>query len=81
MPGIGHLLSWIILGGIVGWVVSLIMGEKFKGGPLTYIIVGIVTLVVLGIALSVLKQLAWLVFVIAVVIVAIAAVVRLVAGA
>lgn len=59
---IGNLLYWIVLGGIVGWVVSLLLGRDFKGGCLTYVAVGIVTMIVLGLLIKIF----WVLFVIAV---------------
>lgn len=68
---LGTLLWWVILGGVVGWIVSLILGRDFKGGCLGYIAVGIVTMVLLGFVFQLLKAL-WLLIVVALLIIAIA---------
>jgi uncharacterized membrane protein YeaQ/YmgE (transglycosylase-associated protein family) len=75
MFSIGHLITWIIMGGLVGYVVSLLMGERFKGGPLAYVVVGIVVLVGLGLVLTLLKVAAGI-FVVAALIIVGAAIVR-----
>ena len=49
----GDLLFWIVLGGIVGWVVSLFLGRDFKGGCCSYIVVGIITMVILGLLIRI----------------------------
>ncbi len=59
---------WIILGGIVGWFVSLVMGRDFKGGCLAYVVVGIITMVLIGVLVKVF----WTVVVIALIIAALA---------
>jgi uncharacterized membrane protein YeaQ/YmgE (transglycosylase-associated protein family) len=50
------LLLWVLLGAFVGWVVSLITGRDVRGGCLGYIVVGIITMFVLGL----LFKLLWL---------------------
>ncbi len=60
---LGKLLGWIILGGIVGWLVSLIAGRDFQGGCLTYVIVGIVTMLVIGLLFAFIRILAILLIV------------------
>jgi len=60
------LISWIIIGGLIGWIISLILGRDFKGGCVTYVVVGIVAWVLLGFLL----KLMWLLLVIGVVVVA-----------
>lgn len=42
------LLAWVLMGAFVGWVVSLITGRDFRGGCLGYVVVGIITMFVLG---------------------------------
>lgn len=42
------LLVWVVTGAIVGWVVSLITGRNLRGGCLGYVVVGILTMLVLG---------------------------------
>ena len=69
MSLIWHMVWWIVLGAVVGWIVSLILGRDFKGGCLTYIFVGIITMFALGLVLSVLKLL-WVLFLVAGVVVA-----------
>jgi uncharacterized membrane protein YeaQ/YmgE (transglycosylase-associated protein family) len=36
------LLSWIIVGGLAGWIASMIMGTNERQGCLTNIIVGVI---------------------------------------
>lgn len=36
------LLSWLVLGGIAGWIASLIMGKSAKMGLWANIVVGVV---------------------------------------
>jgi uncharacterized membrane protein YeaQ/YmgE (transglycosylase-associated protein family) len=43
-----NLIIWIILGGIAGWIASLIMGRDNQMGALANIIVGIVGAVIGG---------------------------------
>ena len=40
--GIGNLIAWIIVGGIAGWLASIVMKTNASQGLLTDIIVGIV---------------------------------------
>lgn len=42
------LLTWVVMGAIVGWIVSLITGCDLRGGCLGYVVVGILTMFVLG---------------------------------
>ena len=49
------LLSWIILGGLVGWAASLAMGTRRQQGCLMDVIVGIVGAFVGGAVLSVVR--------------------------
>jgi uncharacterized membrane protein YeaQ/YmgE (transglycosylase-associated protein family) len=42
------LLSWIVLGGIAGWIVSLLSGRDLKGGCVGLVLVGMVGAVVGG---------------------------------
>lgn len=42
------ILTWIILGGIAGWIASLIMGTSDQQGILMNIVVGIVGAIVGG---------------------------------
>lgn len=62
---LSSLLYWIVLGGIVGWIVSLFLGRDFKGGCITYVLVGIVTMIILGLLIQIL----WVLVVVAVVLV------------
>lgn len=66
MPG--KIIAWIVIGGIVGWLVSLILGRDFKGGCVTYVIVGVVTMVVLGLLI----KLMWALLIIGVLLVGVA---------
>jgi hypothetical protein len=72
---LGSLLSWIVVGGIVGWVVSLVIGREIKGGIVAYIGVGIVTMFLIGLV-GHLLHLIWLVFVLAVVVVVVAGILK-----
>lgn len=47
-----NLLLWIILGGIAGWIASMIMGTNTGMGPIANIIVGIVGAVIGGFLVS-----------------------------
>lgn len=49
-----NLFAWIILGGIVGWLASLIMGTR-EQGCITDIIVGIVGAFIGGFIVNVLQ--------------------------
>jgi uncharacterized membrane protein YeaQ/YmgE (transglycosylase-associated protein family) len=42
------LLSWIILGGIAGWIVSLLSGKDLRGGCLGLVLVGVIGAVIGG---------------------------------
>ena len=46
------ILSWIILGGLAGWVASMVMGKNAKMGLLLNIVVGIVGAVIGGFIFS-----------------------------
>jgi uncharacterized membrane protein YeaQ/YmgE (transglycosylase-associated protein family) len=39
---IGNLLAWIIVGGIAGWLASIVMKTDTRQGCLTDIIVGVI---------------------------------------
>ena len=41
-------LSWIIVGGILGWIASMIMGRNAQMGALANIVVGIVGAIIGG---------------------------------
>ena len=47
-----NFIIWIILGGIIGWLASLIMHTDAEQGPLLNIIVGIVGAFLAGLLLS-----------------------------
>jgi uncharacterized membrane protein YeaQ/YmgE (transglycosylase-associated protein family) len=67
------LLVWIALGGVVGWVVSRITKTEFRGGVLGYVVVGVVTMVLLGWLLSLLGlafRVLWVLIVVALLVVA-----------
>jgi uncharacterized membrane protein YeaQ/YmgE (transglycosylase-associated protein family) len=49
-----QVVWWIVIGGIVGWAISLVLGRDFEGGCLTYVVVGIITMVVLGLVIRLL---------------------------
>jgi uncharacterized membrane protein YeaQ/YmgE (transglycosylase-associated protein family) len=40
--GIGNIIAWIIVGGVAGWLASMVMKTNASQGLLTDIIVGIV---------------------------------------
>lgn len=42
------LITWIIFGGIVGWIASMIMGKNHSMGVLANVIVGIIGAMVGG---------------------------------
>ena len=39
---IGNIIAWIIMGALVGWIASMIMGRNAKQGALGNIVVGII---------------------------------------
>jgi uncharacterized membrane protein YeaQ/YmgE (transglycosylase-associated protein family) len=47
-----NLLLWIIIGGIIGWVASMIMGTDDQQGTLLNVVVGVVGAFVAGLLLS-----------------------------
>lgn len=51
-----NIIIWIIFGGIVGWVASLIMKTNAQQGALLNIIVGVVGAVIGGWLMSVIGQ-------------------------
>lgn len=65
MDIIASIVGWIVLGAVVGWVVSLILGRDFRGGCVAYVAVGIITMVLLGFLL----KLFWILLVLSVVII------------
>jgi uncharacterized membrane protein YeaQ/YmgE (transglycosylase-associated protein family) len=46
------LLSWIIVGGLAGWIASMIMGTNERQGCLTNIIVGVIGAFIGGFVMS-----------------------------
>jgi uncharacterized membrane protein YeaQ/YmgE (transglycosylase-associated protein family) len=46
------LIVWLIVGGLVGWVASLIMGTDAQQGPWLNIVVGVVGAFLAGLVLS-----------------------------
>jgi uncharacterized membrane protein YeaQ/YmgE (transglycosylase-associated protein family) len=48
----GEILSWIIVGGIAGWLASMVMGTNERQGCIMDIILGIVGALVGGFLLS-----------------------------
>jgi uncharacterized membrane protein YeaQ/YmgE (transglycosylase-associated protein family) len=67
------ILVWIVLGGVVGWIVSRVTKTEFRGGVLGYVVVGVVTMVLLGWVLSLLGlafRVLWVLVVVAVLVVA-----------
>jgi uncharacterized membrane protein YeaQ/YmgE (transglycosylase-associated protein family) len=49
-----NLIVWLVVGGLVGWVASLIMGTDAQQGILLIIVVGVVGAFVTGLVLSLL---------------------------
>jgi uncharacterized membrane protein YeaQ/YmgE (transglycosylase-associated protein family) len=47
-----NFIVWLIVGGIIGWIASLVMGTDHRQGPLLNIIVGIVGAFLGGLLLS-----------------------------
>lgn len=43
-----EIIAWIIIGGLAGWIASMIMGTNASMGPIANIIVGIVGAVIGG---------------------------------
>ena len=41
MPNLMNLIAWLVIGGVVGWIASLIMGTDKQQGILLNIVVGI----------------------------------------
>lgn len=46
--GIGTIIAWLVIGGLIGWVASLIMRTDAQQGILLNIVVGIVGAVIAG---------------------------------
>lgn len=47
-----NLLLWIIIGGIIGWIASMIMGTNAQQGILLNIVVGIIGAFLAGLLLT-----------------------------
>jgi uncharacterized membrane protein YeaQ/YmgE (transglycosylase-associated protein family) len=47
-----NFIMWIIVGGIIGWIASLVMGTDARQGALLNIIVGIVGAFLAGLVLT-----------------------------
>ncbi len=47
-----NILAWIILGGVAGWIASIIMGTNHRQGLLLDIVLGIVGAIVGGFAFN-----------------------------
>jgi uncharacterized membrane protein YeaQ/YmgE (transglycosylase-associated protein family) len=52
MEGIWNIISWIIVGGIAGWIASMIAGEDARQGWVANVIVGIIGAFIGGLILS-----------------------------
>jgi len=50
------LLLWIIFGGLVGWVASMVMGTDARQGIILNIVVGIIGAVIGGYVMSMLGE-------------------------
>lgn len=46
------ILSWLVVGGLAGWIASMIMGKNASMGLIANIVVGIVGAVIAGFILS-----------------------------
>ncbi len=51
-PHMVNLLVWLILGGVVGWLASLVMGTNREQGLILNVVVGIVGSFIGGLLLS-----------------------------
>ena len=40
--GVGDIIAWIIMGALVGWIASMIMGTNARQGAVGNVVVGIV---------------------------------------
>ncbi len=47
-----NFIVWIILGGVIGWIASMIMRTDSQQGPLLNIVVGIIGAMLAGFVLS-----------------------------
>jgi uncharacterized membrane protein YeaQ/YmgE (transglycosylase-associated protein family) len=47
-----NLILWLLLGALVGWLASLVMGTDFEQGPLLNIVVGIIGALIGGLLLG-----------------------------
>lgn len=47
-----NFIIWIILGGLLGWIASMIMRTDAQQGPILNIVVGIIGALVAGLVLS-----------------------------
>ena len=54
--GLIDILLWIVLGGIAGWIASMIMGRNASMGTMANIIVGILGAVIGGFIMNALGQ-------------------------
>ncbi|MCW5849888.1 MAG: GlsB/YeaQ/YmgE family stress response membrane protein [Anaerolineae bacterium] len=52
MGTLGNLIWWIVLGGLAGWIASMIMGTNRQQGLLMDIVVGIVGAIIGGYLVS-----------------------------
>jgi uncharacterized membrane protein YeaQ/YmgE (transglycosylase-associated protein family) len=43
-----EIIAWIVIGGLAGWIASMIMGTNASMGPIANIVVGIVGAVIGG---------------------------------
>ncbi len=52
---IGNIIAWLVIGGLAGWLASIVMKTNKKQGLLMDIVVGIVGAIIGGIVLGVLN--------------------------
>jgi uncharacterized membrane protein YeaQ/YmgE (transglycosylase-associated protein family) len=52
MPNLINLIAWLAIGGVVGWIASLVMGTDKQQGILLNIVVGIVGAFLGGLLIS-----------------------------
>ena len=54
--GVGDIIAWIIMGALVGWIASMIMGTNEKQGAVGNIVVGIIGAFVGGFIMNMLDS-------------------------
>ncbi len=51
---IGNIIAWLVIGGLAGWLASIVMKTNKKQGLLMDIVVGVIGAVIGGVVLGVL---------------------------